>query len=233
MSVQSNPPALADIVRRDDFSDAARDLYRDALEPTAYLKLLEQAGRLADALKLLSHWLPRREAVWWGCQCLWHVYRPAPPPTEESVLRAVVGWVFEPKEDRRRQAESAAVAAGPRSAAAFLARAAFYTEGSMSAPGLPDVPPPPDLAPKALVAALMLASADVPPEKTTACQRQFIRLGLDVAQGRHGWEEGQPVVAVPTTPAPPTPVAESPLLKKRSPKRTGQEAWEDLTQSDE
>ena len=84
-------------------SDAGRGLLRNDLSADQFLAALNSHQLYADGALLLSRWLPVREAVWWACQCVWHLNRPVlPRKAEEDALRSAVKWVIEPTEPNRR-----------------------------------------------------------------------------------------------------------------------------------
>ena len=170
-------------------TDEARSLLRDDLPADAYLALLRARELYDDALQFWAYWLTKREAVWWGCLCLWNLSRPNLPVPEADAMRAVVRWVLDCSEDNRRNVEMAADAAGPGTAAGCLALAAFWSSESMAPVGLPEVSPPPFLTGKTVVAALNLLTAQAKPGSTKACQRSFLYLASDVARVVDHWNQ--------------------------------------------
>lgn len=169
-------------------SQPAVELAAKQPTPAAYVAQLAAEGLATDGLEFVAHWLPKRAAIWWGCLCLWHLRRPTLPPAEEAALRAVVQWVREPNEPRRRSLESAAEAAGNmRTSAGGLACAAFFSGGSLTAPGLPAVAPPPDLSAHTVAQVLVVAPLYSNPEQTKDTYRHFLELGLEVARGENRW----------------------------------------------
>lgn len=154
-------------------SSAARDLLDERSSPDDYLARLDRHGLYTDAYLFLAHWLPRREAVWWGCQCAWHVFRPMPPEPDAAGLVAAVHWVLDPSDANRRAVEAAA-AAGEQSTGGELARAAGEE---------------PDPASAQRIAGAVLRLAAVGPEDQAEERRRlFLRLGLELAHGRNRWE---------------------------------------------
>ena len=73
--------------------------------PMALLRRLVADRRLIDAVRLLAHSLPGREAVWWGCMC---VLATLPRDTEHqadaefAMLRVAEAWVREPDSEALR-----------------------------------------------------------------------------------------------------------------------------------
>lgn len=183
-------PGARDVAARSELSDAALAFVRDGMTPDGYLTALTESGLDRDALHFTAHWLGKREAVWWGCQCLWFVLRANSEPGTDAAVQAVVRWVLEPNETTRRQCEAVANRLTAAHPAGALALAAFASGGSLSAPGLPDVPPP-DTLTAALVAGALVAAAARLPDPDHG-YRQFVRLGLDVAGGHNLWASPRP-----------------------------------------
>jgi hypothetical protein len=128
--------------------------------------------------------LPKREAVWWACQCV----RPA-SGAAASAIQAAEAWVAEPSEARRRAAQPAAEAAGVGTPAGCAALAAFFSGGSLAPPDLTAVPPADDLTETCVAGALDLAAVQAEPEKAPERYRRFLTLGLEVADGKNRWKE--------------------------------------------
>jgi Family of unknown function (DUF6931) len=181
------PDKAVEICRRFDAGDDARCLLRDDLTADGYLLLLIDKQLHDDALKLMAHWLPKPEAIWWGCLCVWKTCRPNPSEKDVAALQAAVQWVVDPTEEHRRQAETAGQKAGASTPSGCLALACFWSEGSMAPAGQPEVAPPPYLTGQIVAAALNLAATQAEVDSRTEHQRLFIQLGREVASGKNRW----------------------------------------------
>jgi hypothetical protein len=181
MDSEANAAAIG---QKLELSPQARALLKPDLSPDAFVTLLNSRKLYADGLAFIAGWLPIREAIWWGCQCTWHVTRPSPSPLDQQALQCAVNWVLQPTEANRRQAERAAAQAGSHTPAGCLALAVYCTPGSLAPEGLPAVPAPAGLGARALEAALAAAAARGDFDHN---QRQFIVMGLDVAHGKNSW----------------------------------------------
>lgn len=171
-----------------ELSDEGRALLRNDQSPDQFLSLLGSHHHYNDGLQFLSRWLPIREAVWWACECLWHLDRPTPSrKVDEEALRAAVQWVVEPTEPHRRAAEQAADAASMSAPAGCIAQAVFWSGGSISLCDLPAVEPPPHAAARMIALALILATAGSPAQEQH--RHRFLHLGYQVATGRNHWEQ--------------------------------------------
>src|SRR5262245_44734732 len=104
-----------------------RELPREALD------LLEQE-QYPRAVRLLAEALPKREAVWWACQCVRHAGGPELATLAVAALRAAEQWAADPSEDNRRAAYTAAQPVGFGTPAGCAALAAFLSGGSLGPP---------------------------------------------------------------------------------------------------
>jgi hypothetical protein len=188
MSTTANKLAtpLAPLLARLELDDEGAALLADIPEATAAVGLLAEAGRMADALRLVAHALPKREAVWLACMCARGVPDLAPNPLDAAALTAAELWVRKPEEASRRAAMTAAQASGCRSPEAWAAVGAFWSGGSMAPEGQPEVPPADNLTGVAVAGALLLASARHAPERGPARLERFLVAARDIAAGGAG-----------------------------------------------
>jgi hypothetical protein len=187
MSADAKVQALA-LTRDLELSDEARGLLLHDHSPGQFLGVLSAHRLYEDGIHLLSRWLPSREAVWWGCTCVWHLHRTDPlAKVEEDAVRASVQWVVDPSEKHRRAAEAAADAAEMTTAAGCMAYAVFFSGGSISGPDLPAVAPAPHMAATVLAQGLIMATAGI--TASDQHRQRFLQLGYQVATGGDHWEQ--------------------------------------------
>ena len=147
---------------------------------------LAGVDRPADALRLIAHALPKREAVWLACMCARAVPDLAPTPLDDAALAAAELWVRRPDDASRRAAMAAAQASGCRGPEAWAAVAAFWSGGSMAPEGQPEVPPADNLTGVAVAGAMMLAAARHGPERGPERLQRFLVAARDIAAGGAG-----------------------------------------------
>lgn len=176
--------------------DVARSYLRADLSPRAYLELLLIEELWADAIRFLPHLLPRRGAVWWGCQCLWAALRPEVPAEVNQALRPVLAWIVDPSEENREAARPHDRSAALRSPSGCLRLAVTWSGGSLSDPGLPIVAPPPHATARMVSGAVLLAAVQRDAMRYEEKYRRFLDLGLHIAAGKNLW--WQPAVEVET-----------------------------------
>jgi hypothetical protein len=143
------------------FPSAARDLRAAPTgePPLAFARSLAQGPTPEDALGFCAYLLPRREAVWWSCQCV-RCLTPQPAENELKGLQAAEAWVKAPQDEVRRAALEVGMAGDRNAAATWCALAAGWSGGTMPAAGHP-VPVPPHLTAKAVRIAVLTALARV------------------------------------------------------------------------
>ena len=144
--------------------------------PLDYARRLSGSRRPFEALVFLAHLLPRREAIWWGCQCVAAVSR-----QEEEGWRLAERWVRNPDDALRR--EALAHSLEPRSPGAWLARAVGHSGGSLAAPDQPPSPPAPEASGMAVNAAIVLAIVAEPEERIHPWIRSCADAGIRFAEG--------------------------------------------------
>lgn len=170
------------------------ELSEDALEfadkgnlpPAEFIQQLLQANLYFDAVKFLSHSLPKREAIWWACLAVKKTLAADAPAAQQAALSAAEHWAMQPSEEKRQLAKAWSEKTQQKSAASWAATAAFWSGGSMAKPGEPDMPAPPYLYAHAVAGAISMAAFAPDPDNAADQFKLFIRQGLDLAAGGRG-----------------------------------------------
>ena len=178
----------AEICKRFALGEEAKKLLREGVAPGPFLDTLMEKQQFTDAVRFLAHALPKREAVWWACQCGRAVAGANPPPPIAAALQAAEKWVADPSEENRRAAMPAAEAAEFKTPAGCAAVAAFWSGGSLAPPNVPVVPPGEYLTAHGVAGAVMLAAVQAEPEKAPEKFRKFLAQGIEVAKGTQQWK---------------------------------------------
>lgn len=150
------------------------------IAPLDHARALIATPRPATALAFLAHLLPRREAIWWGCQC---VSAMQGAEAKDEGLRLASQWVRDPDEAARREALAYAEASDMRAATAWLARAVGYSGGSLLAPEQPPLKPAPEACALAVNAAIVFAATAKPPPAILPWMRACADAGARFASG--------------------------------------------------
>jgi hypothetical protein len=141
------------------FPAARHDIKAYPAEQTTlnFLDELVVSGQLRDAAAYCAYLLPRREAVWWACQCIRHV-NGAPTPEETAALEAAEAWVQDPTEETRQTAMSAGMTGDRNCAATWAALAAAWSGGNFFDTDARFAHPPRPATAKSVIGAVMYAA---------------------------------------------------------------------------
>ncbi len=143
--------------------------------PLDFLRRLIARPHRFDAITYAAFLLPRREAVWWGCQCV----RALAGSRPDDALAAAEAWVRDPDERTRRAALAIWEGGDRRSPTAWLAMAAGQSGGNVAPEGAPPQLPPPYMTAVAVKAGIILAIAERPardqPGWIVACAEAAMR----------------------------------------------------------
>jgi hypothetical protein len=151
------------------------------------IEALREGERLVDALGLLAHALPAREAVWWAWSCIRDTTGDEPSAEIRASLDATGRWIKEPTDENRRAAYEAAQAADMTTAVGCVGAAAFFTGDSLGPADQDPVPPGEYMAAKAIAGSLLLAASSEPEEMFSLLD-QYLDRGLEVADRVQLWQ---------------------------------------------
>ena len=147
---------------------------------------LEAGGFLIEAVRVMAHALPKREAVWWACMCAAST-APASLPEEDRLARETAElWVRQQKDEPRRAAYAHAEKVNFQTAEAWTAAAAYFSGDNLSLPNLPVVPPPAHLTGVAVTGSVTLSSVREDVSRQKARLKRFLESGRNIAAGGQG-----------------------------------------------
>lgn len=126
-----------------------------AVEPAAWFRLLRDAGDPTAAIQFIAHALPRYECVLWATRTV--VESGVCDRTSEPI-RAIMRWIDDPREERRRQVQAIAETMKSARPEYLLGMAVFFSGGSISTPELPAILPPLDSTAKMAGTAILNAA---------------------------------------------------------------------------
>jgi hypothetical protein len=165
------------------FKTAERDIGASATgeeTPAAFLRRLASGPKPTQAIAFCAYLLPRREAVWWACQCVRAI---DPAAAEDAALAAAERWVREPEEGSRRAALDIGASGPPKTATVWLARAAGWSGGSVGSNDRRVIPPPPYMTAKAVNAAIAIAVGKASIREQNAWRVACAEAGIRFAEG--------------------------------------------------
>lgn len=153
------------------------------MEPAAYVDVLRRQDPPFAALAFFAHVLPKREAVWWGHQCVAGLM-PALSGREAEIMALSETWVREGDEDSRVAVKSAVEREKADKAPVWVGYAAGWSGGSLSPNPDHRVETPDDLTAKAVNTALLIAIGQVSPAERAEAIQSCLSAGLEFAAGK-------------------------------------------------
>jgi len=187
----STPPnklavPLAPLLPRLELDEAGLATVAAMPSASAALEVLVAADRMPDAMRLIAHALPRREAVWWACMCARGVPALEPKPLDIEALTAAELWVRRPDEATRRAAMEIAEKGGFRSPEGWAAVGAFWSGGSIMPEGQAEVVAPDHLTGVAVASAIIMSALRHTPVRAGSRFTRFVTSARDIAAGGAG-----------------------------------------------
>ncbi|MHC4328060.1 MAG: DUF6931 family protein, partial [Planctomycetota bacterium] len=154
--------------------------------PHEFVNRLVRAKLYSDATRFLAYGLPKRQAVWWACQCVRNVSACCSDEIAADAMQAAEAWVKDPSEENRK----AALTVGskhnfemPGAPAAWTAMAAGWSGGADATTNEDVSASPEHLTAHAASGAIILA-ATAEPEQVDKAYRGFLETGVQIAQGK-------------------------------------------------
>lgn len=163
-------PTAGAIVQQYQPSPAAAKLLQPNHTPAQYLGVLEQNHQSTDAINLLAHGMPERDATWWACQSARKVDNKL-LPADKKALDAAEKWAKDPSPANQAKAAAAAAKTDYQGPGAWAAQAAASAKPAVAAPAAPALaaavpgapaiaaPAVPAVTPKAVAGSVQLSSA--------------------------------------------------------------------------
>jgi hypothetical protein len=169
---------LLQLCERAGVGDEAKALITPDIATKEFVSLLVEKEMLKDSLRLISHLLPRREAIGWGCLCVRHSLAGQQLPLPEVQMMAE-RWVSAPTEENRWAAKQGADAEEPKTASGFLGWAVFFAGPSIAPPNNPRPVPPPEKLTAVMVAnAVVLTGIGKDPAKANDRYKVFMQKAM-------------------------------------------------------
>ena len=164
-----------------ELDEAASALLSDNPSSAAYIQRLIEHALYTDAVKVLAHALPKREATWWACLCVRNS-----SVTESKAIELAEAWVYKPSEDNRKAILPLIASSKFKSAAEWAALAAFWSGNNMSLTPEVTIATVEGLTAKAVMAAIIMSAVSGAPEKIADNYQLFLKQGIDIACGGDG-----------------------------------------------
>lgn len=176
----------AELIEHFELSDESQEAIHPDKTPQASLADLVEASCHYDAIKLIAHGLPKREAVWWACLVARQIQTPETDEPNISALIAAETWAKQPTEENRLRCRELGEKTKYETPASWAATAASWSTGSMAKEGEPEVMPPEYLYAHAVAGGVTLAGMVHNSDNPTESLNLFIRQGANLAEGGNG-----------------------------------------------
>ena len=150
--------------------------------PIPFLEGLAATPTPEDAITFCAYLLPRREAVWWACQCARGLLGIAAEDGDDA-MRSAEDWVRLPEDGQRVAALNLGMAADRLLPTTWLALAAGWSGGSLVHSHHGPVPAQPYMTARAARAALLIALAKVPARDRATQIRICVASGVKLLDG--------------------------------------------------
>lgn len=154
--------------------------------PRISIERLAAKGFYLDAVKLMAHALPKREAVWWACLAARAVQTPETDESNQLALLAAEAWAKKPTEAHRQRAKALGEKTKFRTPASWAATAASWSAGSMAGEHEPVIAPPEYLYAHAVAGAICLAAVAKDEDAPENAYKLFLSQGINIACGGNG-----------------------------------------------
>ena len=158
-------------------------LFRPNHTPEQFISVLVEHELFPDVIRILTLYLPKRQAIIWGYRAVKEFFPRDLGPDEQSALEISVNWLKDSSEENRRAAMAIAEQTEFNHAASCIAAAASWSEGSMAPAEFAEVTPDPSLTGKMVSAALLLTATEGDPATINDRYRNIIQLGKQALTG--------------------------------------------------
>ncbi|MDD1617430.1 MAG: secreted protein, partial [Methylococcaceae bacterium NSP1-2] len=81
-----------------ELNEVATALLQECPISADYIQQLVDKKFYTDAVKVLAHALPKREATWWACLCARKTLTEKSLATENKAIELAEAWVYKPSE---------------------------------------------------------------------------------------------------------------------------------------
>ncbi|MFC6634145.1 DUF6931 family protein [Microbulbifer taiwanensis] len=176
----------AELLKNFDVSEEAEVHLVPDTAPEVSINHLVEAGLYPDAIKLLAHGLPKREAVWWACLAARDIQNPQTDEDNINALLAAETWAKKPSEEARLRCKALGEKTRHKTPASWAATAASWSHGSLAAEGEPAIEAPDHLYAHAVAGSVTLAAVLSDPVDPAKRFARYMQQGLDLARGGNG-----------------------------------------------
>lgn len=171
------PQAAIDFCQPLDLEDESLRLLLPGMSVPAFVAELTEHEQFPDAIRVLSLYLPKRQAIAWAHQGVQLASTGKLSPKDQAAMDSVETFLKDPTEENRRAAHAAAAATDFSGGASWVALSVFWSEGSIAPEGLPDVEPDDYLSGQAVYASLLMTATNGDATRINDRYQKILELG--------------------------------------------------------
>lgn len=166
-----------------ELEEESLQLFRPNHTPEEFIRVLTENKLYADAIRILTLYLPKRQTIYWVYRGVQDVFPRDLVNEERNAMEAAMAWLKDSSEPNRRAAMAIAEKLEFANAASCVAAAACWSEGSMAPAEFAEVPPDPKLTAQVAAAGLMMTATEGDTETIDDRYRQLLEIGKQILSG--------------------------------------------------
>lgn len=182
---------VGDIIDVSELQSGSVELLKSDMRPEKYIQALTSADKWPDAVKVMAHALPKREAVWWACICARNMEVLAKNKEEALALKAAEKWVYKPTEENRRKAFLQAQKGDAPSVGTLSSLAAACSGGKLSLGEGQSADLDDSAVPQIVSTVVIISATEKEADQTNQILNSFLQKGIDIACGGNGQVKGR------------------------------------------
>ena len=167
-------------------------LFRPHHSPDEFIRELAEHHQFADAIRVLTLYLPKRKTIFWALRGVEEVFPRELVARERDALVTVRKWLEDGSEENRRAAMAIAEEMEYANAASCVAAAACWSEGSMGPAEFADVPADPKLTAQVASAALIMTATEGDVQSIGDRYKKLVQIGQKILSGEIEVPETKP-----------------------------------------
>lgn len=181
-----NAEKVGEIIDLNELAAESKALLSADMWPESFIEELSKSEQWLDAVKVLSHALPRREAVWWACMCATQMEALASDESERMALEAAEKWVYQPSDDHRADAFRQVQKSRSNSVGTLCALAAAFSEETLPLGDGQEMEVDSTGFPKIVIGTILMAAGEGNGSQFKQRLQNFLHSGIDIACGGNG-----------------------------------------------
>ncbi len=182
---------VGDVIDVSELQSGSVELLKSDMRPEKYIQVLTSAEKWSDAIKVMAHTLPRREAIWWACICARNMEVLAKNKEEALALKAAEKWVYKPTDENRRKAFLQAQKGDAPSVGTLSSLAAACSGGKLSLGEGQSADLDGSAVPQIVSTVVLISASEKEGDQANRMLESFLQNGIDIACGGSGQLKGQ------------------------------------------